>query len=159
MSMTRQESTSFAYTRCPLFQFTKIQSYSRNEIDRDMHKVQTRCSLSASLYIAFAEHGAGRPGWFFCHCWIHPFLVVGAAAAAGTSSDGCEDFPLFIWLSPGLWAVAGGEDDGSPVVPSACADAMKEDVRGAKMMLSVYICTQVIDGPTHVKGRWITDIV
>jgi len=87
--------------------------------------------LSAKRYTAFAEQGAGRPGRDCCHFLIHSRLDVGLSMWAGALAPSCK----LDWLSDGV-AVA--------VVAVSLFDvaaAVKDDDRGAKTIISVYICT------------------
>ena len=89
-------------------------------------------ALSATLYTALAEHGAGRPGLSFVHSTIHSALVVGTS-------------PVFRFGPPGtLFELSdAGPTTGVPLGEFLSFECENEDDRGAKTIVSVYICEKI----------------
>ena len=118
--------SSISYLVCPISQLEETKLYG-------LRGCVTGCvgihSLSAKRNIAFAEHGAGRPGRHCCHFLIHSRLDVGLSMCAGAFGPSCK----LDWLSDGvteaLVAVSLLDD----------AAAVKDDDNGAKTITSVYI--------------------
>jgi hypothetical protein len=88
-------------------------------------------ALSASLYTAFAEHGVGRPGLLPCHSVIQ--------SRRETGPDFADTSPGWVALvTPKLFWLSDGSCEGVEGTVTFCDDgALKEEERGAKIMMSV----------------------